>query len=191
MLSGLSLSSTGAASSVAANDSDDDPAAMQEGISDYVPFLAPAPAPAATIPIPGTSKDKRRKKKKKQQQQHQPKPKPNSKYANQCMYAELLELHEEPQWTVDSNGELVEDPEMDGLPSGLETQWVALAPIPAGKRCIAVSQTQHSGQSKLAPLHRLPELKLTQKGCSLNDAHPTPFPSQRCHDTQIPFPTPT
>jgi snurportin-1 len=52
-----------------------------------------------------------------------------SPWANKCMYAELLEMQETELWT---GGE-------DGLPSDLETGWVALAPVPVGKRCLAIS----------------------------------------------------
>jgi len=45
------------------------------------------------------------------------------------MYAELLEMQEADQW---ASGD-------DGLPGDLETGWVALAPIPVGKRCLAIS----------------------------------------------------
>ncbi|CAE7147529.1 unnamed protein product [Rhizoctonia solani] len=50
-----------------------------------------------------------------------------TKWADKCMYAELLEMRDsEHQWD-------------DGLPKDLEKEWVALAPVPKGKRCIAVS----------------------------------------------------
>lgn len=45
------------------------------------------------------------------------------------MYAELLEMQETDLWP---GGE-------DGLPSDLESGWVALAPVPLGKRCLAIS----------------------------------------------------
>ena len=50
-------------------------------------------------------------------------------WANKCMYAELLEMQETDLWP---GGE-------DGLPSDLESGWVALAPVPLGKRCLAIS----------------------------------------------------
>lgn len=45
------------------------------------------------------------------------------------MYAELLEMQETDLWP---GGD-------DGLPSDLESGWVALAPVPVGKRCLAIS----------------------------------------------------
>ena len=50
-------------------------------------------------------------------------------WANKCMYAELLEMQETDLWP---GGE-------DGLPSDLESGWVALAPVPLGKRCLAIA----------------------------------------------------
>jgi snurportin-1 len=55
--------------------------------------------------------------------------KKTSPWADKCMYAELLEMQETEQW---AGGD-------DRLPSDLETGWVALAPIPVGKRCLAIS----------------------------------------------------
>jgi len=52
-----------------------------------------------------------------------------SPWANKCMYAELLEMQEADLWP---GGE-------DGLPSNLQSGWVALAPVPVGKRCLAIS----------------------------------------------------
>ena len=57
-----------------------------------------------------------------------------SKWADKCMYAELLEM-------VDSGAAADAAPD-DELPSDLETGWVAVAPVPVGKRCLAV--TYHS-----------------------------------------------
>lgn len=50
------------------------------------------------------------------------------------MYAELLEMRDadDTTWGSPSRAE-------DGLPKDLEREWVALAPVPKGKRCIAVS----------------------------------------------------
>lgn len=50
------------------------------------------------------------------------------------MYAELLEMRDadDTTWGSPSRAE-------DGLPKDLEREWIALAPVPKGKRCIAVS----------------------------------------------------
>ena len=56
------------------------------------------------------------------------------------MYAELLEMNEEPGlWGEHSN-----DAD-DGLPSDLERSWVAVAPVPTGKRCLAITHQSTSG----------------------------------------------
>ncbi|KAH6900823.1 hypothetical protein BKA70DRAFT_1158969 [Coprinopsis sp. MPI-PUGE-AT-0042] len=84
-------------------------------------------APSGSVPseiAPG--KRKRRKKGKKKNSNYN---KP-SKWADQCMYAELLEM------TADDN---LWESDDDTLPSDLETSWVAVAPIPVGKRCLVVT----------------------------------------------------
>lgn len=68
-----------------------------------------------------------------------------SKWADRCMYAELLEMCSDEPWsrgdTNDVYGNKLEDYErVDGLPRDLETGWVAVAPVPVGKRCLAVTQ---------------------------------------------------
>lgn len=56
------------------------------------------------------------------------------------MYAELLEMNDvDPVWSSSWNAGAQT---RDGLPDDLETAWVALSPIPVGKRCLAV--TKHS-----------------------------------------------
>jgi snurportin-1 len=62
-----------------------------------------------------------------------------SKWADKCMYAELLEMASDTPWSTSN-----EDPLNDGLPSDLESGWVAVGPVPAGKRCLAVTH-QSSG----------------------------------------------
>lgn len=52
----------------------------------------------------------------------------NSQWADKCMYAELLEMS------------LDEPMGLDNLPSDLYTSWVALAPVPIGKRCLAITR---------------------------------------------------
>ena len=58
-----------------------------------------------------------------------------SKWADKCMYAELLEMKE----GFDACGDM-----HDGIPQDIETGWVAVTPIPVGKRCLAVTH-QASG----------------------------------------------
>ena len=59
--------------------------------------------------------------------------KPNSKWADKCMYAELLEMTEDLEMTEFGSSD------SDGIPSDIETGWVAVAPVPAGKRCLAIT----------------------------------------------------
>ncbi|TFK41585.1 hypothetical protein BDQ12DRAFT_646081 [Crucibulum laeve] len=77
----------------------------------------------------GTNKQAKKKKKKRAN-------KPN-KWADKCMYAELLEM-------------VGDDPWLDGLPTDLETGWVAVGPVPVGKRCLAVTQ-QSAGVAGVVP----------------------------------------
>lgn len=89
--------------------------------------------------IPATNKQAKKTKTKKKQKRSKytldgPKA-PNTKYANKCMYAELLEMHDPPS-------SLSWGP--DGLPEDLESGWVAVGPVPVGKRCLAVTH-QSSG----------------------------------------------
>jgi snurportin-1 len=50
------------------------------------------------------------------------------RWADKCMFAELLEL------VYDSFGT-----EQDVLPQDLATNWIAMSPVPKGKRCILVA----------------------------------------------------
>ncbi|KAG5634173.1 hypothetical protein H0H81_003061, partial [Sphagnurus paluster] len=69
-----------------------------------------------------TSAKKKKKKKNRGKRQN--------KWADRCMYAELLEMAvPRDDWDA-----------ADGLPSDLETGWVAVGPVPVGKRCLAVTQ---------------------------------------------------
>ena len=118
---------------------DDDPDIVREGIAPLallLPRSEPAVAPVsnqeshaessiADVPqTPSPSKRKGRRKKPVRASN-----KNASSWANKCMYAELLEMQENDLW---AGGE-------DGVPSDLETGWVALAPVPVGKRCLAIS----------------------------------------------------
>ncbi|KAG8910670.1 hypothetical protein FRC00_007759 [Tulasnella sp. 408] len=63
----------------------------------------------------------------------------NPLLSNAIMYAELLEMNADlVEWNRTQLQQ--DDPAIpDGIPSDLETGWVALAPIPRGKRCMAIS----------------------------------------------------
>ena len=134
------------------NDGDDiEPEVLREGVAQFASLLPRAgtepppdsrsPSPAVSIDTqgqdeakPGKGKGKNRRKRKGRRRR--------SKWANKCMYAELLEMHDvEPVWSESagwSTGMNV-DTMKDGLPEDLESAWVALAPVPTGKRCLAVT----------------------------------------------------
>lgn len=61
----------------------------------------------------------------------------NSQWADKCMYAELLEMNGDDIWDAAGHDGQVDN---DGLPSDLEHGWVAVAPVPKGKRCLVVTQ---------------------------------------------------
>ncbi|TBU24324.1 hypothetical protein BD311DRAFT_791074 [Dichomitus squalens] len=153
------------------------PNIVRQGITPFAPMLPhtathPVPAPStsesAQPPAPESSmtQEKKRSKNKRKGKgrapQHQqdvsmaqdsgapprvagkskvkhPKP---SKWADKCMYAELLEMRE---GGFDAPGDL-----RDGIPDDIETGWVAVTPVPAGKRCLAVTH-QTSGIAGVVP----------------------------------------
>ncbi|KAH9477752.1 Snurportin-1 [Psilocybe cubensis] len=71
-----------------------------------------------------------------------------SKWADRCMYAELLEMSADDPWV--SSDQSNANAFNDGLPSDLESAWVAVAPVPVGKRCLAVTQ-QSAGVAGVVP----------------------------------------
>jgi snurportin-1 len=87
------------------------------------------PSPSLVPESPKESKKSKKKRKNKN--------KPN-KWADKCMYAELLEMVADDPWSSSM------DTPNDGLPSDLENGWVAVGPVPVGKRCLAVTH-QSSG----------------------------------------------
>lgn len=118
-------------------DIDEEPQVIREGIANYAP-LAGTSDVSCTHVVPkaddGTHpKRKRSKNKRKRAKKH-------SKWANKCMYAELLEMKEEPSLWNDHSNDVD-----DGLPSDIERSWVALAPVPTGKRCLAITHQSTSG----------------------------------------------
>ena len=111
----------------------DNPDIVRDGIAQLAPLLPRSDPDLPSVPsqeshaaesnLAGARRKGRRKKVTKSSI------KKTSPWANQCMYAELLEMQETDQWT---SGD-------DRLPGDLETGWVALAPVPLGKRCLAIS----------------------------------------------------
>ncbi|KAI0077622.1 hypothetical protein K474DRAFT_1661558 [Panus rudis PR-1116 ss-1] len=163
-------------------DEAEEPQAAREGISNFASMLAPAPAPSvidhsATTDITihteadgpaqpsgaqssGKKKGKNKRKGKGRSKAKGSPPKP-SKWADKCMYAELLEMNEEP-------GSM----QGDGIPDDLETGWVTVAPIPVGKRCLAVTHAP-SGVAGFVPNTVLRSRVL---GKQLMKPFPSPLP---------------
>ncbi|KZT66541.1 hypothetical protein DAEQUDRAFT_674805 [Daedalea quercina L-15889] len=83
-----------------------------------------------------------------------------SRWADKCMYAELLEM---------SEGHDGFDVVSNGIPQDIETGWVAVTPVPIGKRCLAVTH-QPSGVPGVAP-------NLTLRSRVLGKPLMKPFPS--------------
>ncbi|KAF8308183.1 hypothetical protein DL93DRAFT_2150266 [Clavulina sp. PMI_390] len=151
------------------DDNEDDdgrpPEIVQESLKDYVSMLQPEPSSsleaAEMNPAHGSKKKHRggKKKKKGRAATNSPSAPKTSRFANVPMFAELLELRDDDVKTWDISSEDMM-PRVGGaepgqsaarrqfLPSDLETGWVALAPIPAGKRCLAVSHQHHGTSSR-------------------------------------------
>jgi snurportin-1 len=99
-------------------------------------FVANNENPLLSV-VPESPKESKKSKNKRKN-----KSKPN-KWADRCMYAELLEMATDDPWS--SSVDTPNAPN-DGLPSDLESGWVAVGPVPVGKRCLAVTH-QSSGIS--------------------------------------------
>ena len=156
------------------DDANGQPDIVREGVGQFATMLPPVAADinpvssestqplAPEIGMQTTQEKKRRKNKRKgkgrapQQQQHEQEAgalhdsnarprmagkskgkntKP-SKWADKCMYAELLEMKE--------GGFDASSVVRDGIPEDIESSWVAVTPVPSGKRCLAVTH-QTSG----------------------------------------------
>ncbi|KAJ7098364.1 hypothetical protein C8R44DRAFT_811446 [Mycena epipterygia] len=148
------------------DDEDDaeDPGVVRMGIASYAALL-PASAPEASASasdmgietFSSAETPERRKKKKRKQKSKKETPAASNKWADQCMYAELLEMSEDDPWAVaESSGSSHAG---DGLPEDLETGWIAVAPVPQGKRCLVVTD-QSLGVPGLVPNTSLRSRKL-------------------------------
>ncbi|CCM05353.1 uncharacterized protein FIBRA_07567 [Fibroporia radiculosa] len=171
------------------------PDIIQEGMVQFAAMLPPAGAgnsakivPSAATPresappvsqesnvqTTGKKRGKRRKGKARQGaadgQQHQTsnRKKP-SRWADKCMYAELLEMIEDQNAVQTCR---------DGIPDDIETGWVAVAPVPVGKRCLAVTHYT-SGIAGVVPNTTLRSRVL---GKQLMKPFPSPLPPQTILD---------
>ncbi|KAI0264620.1 hypothetical protein BC834DRAFT_881723 [Gloeopeniophorella convolvens] len=130
-------------------DNQDGPDIVRDGVGQLASLLQKEHPNGARIPTPDaqdepsmdvaspTPSSRRKGKRKKATKASNKKPSP---WANNCMYAELLEMQESESWSGEG----------DGLPSDLESAWVAIAPVPLGKRCLAIAH-QGSGTVGLVP----------------------------------------
>lgn len=122
---------------------------MREGVGSFASMVGPSTSPTGTPHARGllqptdTGKNKKKNKKKRGKTDGGSKA---TKWADKCMYAELLEMRGDDAWHEASGG--------DGLPEDLESGWVAVAPVPVGKRCVAVTN-QSSGVVGIGTLYFL------------------------------------
>ncbi|KAJ7138456.1 hypothetical protein C8R43DRAFT_893270 [Mycena crocata] len=132
----------------------EDPGVVRMGIAAYASMLPSTSTTPDHIESLGlqTPKADGKKKKKRKQKSKKEAPTTSNKWADQCMYAELLEMNEDDPWTASESN-------ADGLPEDLETGWVAMAPVPIGKRCLAVTD-QSLGVPGLVPNTSLRSRKL-------------------------------
>ncbi|KAF8624980.1 hypothetical protein AX15_005614 [Amanita polypyramis BW_CC] len=131
---------------------EDEPAAMAPaaGVASFVPAMKDHRSMSESLgeldmQVGAKDTGKKRGKKKRRGGRSAKKP---SKWADKCMYAELLEMVDPgaPLFIPDMDRDLPGD----GLPKDLETEWVAVTPVPVGKRCLAVTY-QSSGVIGIAP----------------------------------------
>lgn len=101
-----------------------DPGITPNAISSFQYVSFPPLADPQTLQKETKSKSKRKSKKRSSK---------TGKWADKCMYAELLEMSSDAPW-CSPDGTV-----NDGLPNDLESAWVAVAPVPVGKRCLAVT----------------------------------------------------
>lgn len=125
---------------------------VRDGVAQLAPLLTPAEPGVAQKKGPTTKVSSKN----------------TSAWANKCMYAELLEMQETDLWP---GGE-------DGLPSDLESGWVALAPVPVGKRCLAIS---HQGGGIIGTVPNT-TIRSRVLGKPLMARFPSPLPSDTVLD---------
>ncbi|KAJ7592990.1 hypothetical protein C8J56DRAFT_487050 [Mycena floridula] len=94
--------------------SDDEEEIVREGVASFASMLGPSDS---TVPR---------------------KTKPHQKWADKCMYAELLEMSDSDLWN-------------DGLPDDLDSGWIGVAPVPRGKRCLAICHHASTGVQGQVP----------------------------------------
>ncbi|KAG2120081.1 hypothetical protein BD769DRAFT_1629581 [Suillus cothurnatus] len=125
-------------------DLEDEPEIVREGVSSFVQMVSqPVETPSLSSDAHNhetVQSGKRRGKTRRKRIKSKP-----SKWADKCMYAELLEMNEEVHMWDNQSSDVI-----DGLPRDLEAAWVAVAPVPTGKRCLAVTH-QSAGIVGISP----------------------------------------
>ncbi|KDQ22303.1 hypothetical protein PLEOSDRAFT_1109419 [Pleurotus ostreatus PC15] len=119
----------------------DGPAILREGLASYTSML-PASSENDQVEASARADKKRKGKNKRSKGASKGQLRRQSKWANQCMYAELLEMLDDNVWSVSPDAAA-----HDGLPEDLEKGWVCVAPVPVGKRCLAVVTAAPNGIS--------------------------------------------
>ncbi|KDR72500.1 hypothetical protein GALMADRAFT_252602 [Galerina marginata CBS 339.88] len=144
-------------------------ASTSEHISEVEPIPADETHPSTSASGKSKKKNKRGGGQKRRAQTNKP-----SKWADNCMYAELLEMRDDEPWDYRCRreDEVYDDAYVDGLPRDLESGWVAVAPVPVGKRCLAVTH-QSAGVAGVVPNTTLRSRLL---GKSLLARFPSPLP---------------
>ncbi|EGO03405.1 hypothetical protein SERLA73DRAFT_174871 [Serpula lacrymans var. lacrymans S7.3] len=116
---------------------------IREGVANFASMIHTSNASEAPQNTVTTKEAEKESKKQAKSRRRRKKAKP-SKWADKCMYAELLEMNEDDIWGNNNNSG------PDGLPTDLETGWVAVAPVPVGKRCLAITH-QSAGVVGISP----------------------------------------
>ncbi|EKM56857.1 uncharacterized protein PHACADRAFT_141835 [Phanerochaete carnosa HHB-10118-sp] len=164
---------------------------VREGVAQFATLLPPAaagpsqpPTTADGTPRPmqddalpaafGTTKKKGKHNKKRRGGASKGQPtKPNSKWADKCMYAELLEITEDTEMSEWSTSQRA-----DGIPQDIQSGWVAMTPVPAGKRCLAITHAP----SGIAGLVSNTTLRSRLLGKCLMKPFPSSLPSHTVLD---------
>ncbi|KIM76219.1 hypothetical protein PILCRDRAFT_826582 [Piloderma croceum F 1598] len=163
--------------SLGPSDDDEENEIVREGVAPFVSMVGLSssssqnPESPPTLGLleakePSRGSNKTRKKKKRGKADKKP-----NKWADKCMYAELLEIRNDDVWPLPEGM-------TDGLPEDLESGWVAVAPVPVGKRCLAVTH-QSSGVVGVVPNTSLRSRVL---GKSLIVPFPSKLPPQTVLD---------
>lgn len=86
------------------------------------------PEQESDVQTDGKKRGKKKRKGKGRQSQTANQNQKPGKWADKCMYAELLEMADESNTFQE-----------DGIPEDLESGWVAVTPVPSGKRCMVIT----------------------------------------------------